>query len=335
MKEQLSSSGIAIIWMTYQQKTMLLRMLEHFEQCSEDKKAKKIMSSLYKDTSKVVIKLEKLFIEEGGAVPIGFTKDDVNPGAPKLFEQHFDIMFIKLMKAISIGMHAMHLNMAYRKDLIDLYAELTEITQNYYKACQAYLEEHSLLVKPPFLAITNDVHFVEGKDYFKGTKLIGDERTLNAIELAHLFHALENNTIGTTLMIGFAQTAKEKDVQAYFLKGKKLANQVVDEMSGIMKKDDIQFSIPSSGAITTSTISPFSDKLMIYCTSLLCSFSLGSSAFGSAFNLRSDLPVKVAGLGKSIFDFASEGAKLMAMHGWMEEPPQLADRKAILKSKKN
>ncbi|MCM3490566.1 DUF3231 family protein [Alkalihalophilus marmarensis] len=331
---QLTASEIGTLWMTYQQKTMLLRMIEHFLLHTEDKKSKKIMMGLHKDISTFTVKIEKLFIQEGHSIPLGYTEQDVNLEAPKLFDQHFDIMCMKLMKAISMGMHVLHVNMAYREDLLILFSDLTALTQKYYNQCSMYLAEKGLFTRPPYLSNDQGIQFVIDKDYFRGNKLVGDERVLNAIEVAHLYHAIENNTIGLTLMIGFAQSAKEKVIQDYFLKGKKLANQVVDDISQIMKKDDIQFTKPPNGALTSSTISPFSDKLMMYCTSLLCSFSLGSNAFGTAFSLRSDLPLKVASLGKSIFDFASEGAKLMAKYGWMEEPPQMIDRRAIMKSKK-
>ncbi|WP_281381440.1 hypothetical protein [Geomicrobium halophilum] len=35
--------------MTYQQKTVILRIIEHFIETSEDKKAKNLMSGLWKD----------------------------------------------------------------------------------------------------------------------------------------------------------------------------------------------------------------------------------------------------------------------------------------------
>jgi hypothetical protein len=69
----------------------------------------------------------------------------------------------------------------------------------------------------------------------------------------------------------------------------------------------------------------------MYNTSLLASFGLGSNALGGAFSLRSDLPAKMAFIGKDIFAFAQEGGKIMIKNGWMEEPPQVEDRNQLTK----
>ncbi|RWR04408.1 DUF3231 family protein, partial [Siminovitchia fortis] len=75
-----------------------------------------------------------------------------------------------------------------------------------------------------------------------------------------------------------------------------------------------------------STMSPFSDKLMLYNTSLLSDFGIGSSAIGTSFSLRKDLPMKMMMIAKDILEFANDGGNLAIKHGWMEEPPQMEDR---------
>jgi hypothetical protein len=78
-------------------------------------------------------------------------------------------------------------------------------------------------------------------------------------------------------------------------------------------------------------VAPFSDKMMLYCTSLFCSFSMGSSSFGTAFSLRNDLPAKMFIFMKDIFEFAHKGGKILINNGWMEEPPQMAEREQMIK----
>ncbi|MEH7586739.1 DUF3231 family protein, partial [Priestia megaterium] len=75
----------------------------------------------------------------------------------------------------------------------------------------------------------------------------------------------------------------------------------------------------------------FSDKLMMYNTSLLSTFGLGSNALGGAFSLRSDLPLKMLQLAKDIYSLAKEGGKVMIQNGWLEEPPQIEDRNQLTK----
>lgn len=91
----------------------------------------------------------------------------------------------------------------------------------------------------------------------------------------------------------------------------------------MLLESGIQTSTPPGGNVTRSTISPFSDKMMMYCISLFCSFSLGKNALGTAFSLRNDIPAKGGVISKDIFENAHEGAKNMIKHGWMEEIPKM------------
>lgn len=103
------------------------------------------------------------------------------------------------------------------------------------------------------------------------------------------------------------------------------------ENTQVFLQSDIQPPSTWGANATDSKIAPFSDKLMIYCTSLFCSFGLGSNALGTAFSLRSDLPLKLLGISKDIFSYGQEGGKLMAKNGWLEEPPQMQDRNDLTK----
>lgn len=70
---------------------------------------------------------------------------------------------------------------------------------------------------------------------------------------------------------------------------------------------------------------------MMYCTSIFCSFGLGNTAFGTAFSLRSDLPLIMVKSAKDILTYATDGGKIMAKNGWLEEPPKMEDRNELIK----
>jgi hypothetical protein len=132
------------------------------------------------------------------------------------------------------------------------------------------------------------------------------------------------------MITGFAQCANEGEVKNYFNDGAELAKSIVKELSETLLQDGIQTPQTSGGNATRSTLAPFSEKLMMYCTSLFCSFSLGSGSLGTAFSLRNDLPAKMAIFMKDIFEYAHRGAKIMIKNGWMEEPPQMEERNQML-----
>jgi hypothetical protein len=123
----------------------------------------------------------------------------------------------------------------------------------------------------------------------------------------------------------------DSEIKAYFNRGKELAQNFITEFSNILMESNLPTPVSSGGSVTRSTEPAFSDKLMMYCVSLLCSFSLGVKALGTAFSLRNDLSTKVMISGKDVFEYAHEGAKLMLKNGWLEEPPQAEDRNKLSK----
>ncbi|MFB3167387.1 DUF3231 family protein [Neobacillus sp. 179-C4.2 HS] len=332
-KPAITSSELGTLWLTYQEKTMILRMLEYFIEKADDEKAKVIMTNLYGEIDLYVAKIAETLQNEGAVIPVGFTSQDVNKEVPKLYDNGFDIMFIRLLKEISMGLHSLNITMAYREDIVMIFKELTAITQKYYNLCTQYLLEKGMLARPPYVSMPNSVEFVKDTNYLGGLAInpFSEKRTLNTVEVAHLHHSVESNITGMQMITGFAQSANEGEVKKFFNEGAELAKSIVKELSETLLQSDIQTPESSGGNATRSTVAPFSDKLMMYCTSLFCSFSMGGNSVGTAFSLRNDLPAKMAIFMKDIFEYSHKGAKIMIKNGWMEEPPQMEERKQIIK----
>jgi hypothetical protein len=328
-KAPITSSEIGTLWLTYQEKTMILRMLEYFIEKADDEKAKEIMTSLHSDLELYVGKIIAIYEQEGAVIPVGYTAQDVNKDVPKLYDNGFDIMLVRLLKQISMGLHALNLTMTFREDINILFEDLTALTQKYYRICSQYLLEKGLLVRTPFVSMPKSVEFVKNKDYLSASILnpLTQKRTLNTIEVAHLHKGIEANLTGLQMILGFAQCANEKEVKKFFHEGAELAKGIIKEISELMIQDGLPVPQTPGGNTTRSTVAPFSDKLMMYCTSLFCSFSLGSSSLGTAFSLRNDLPAKMSIFTKDVFEYAHKGAKIMIKNGWTEEPPQMISRK--------
>jgi hypothetical protein len=210
------SSELGTLWLTYQEKTLILRVLEYFMEKSDDQQALNIMGGLWQELDLYVMKMKDIFEKEGVATPKGFTKEDVNIEAPKLYDNGFDIMFLRILKELSMGMYTINMNMAYREDIMSLYAGLTTITQRIYKLATLYLLNKGILSLPPKVTMPKTTEFIDSKSYLNGFHLFNDSRPLNDIELGTLHHGIETNNIGMQLITGFAQCADSKEVAQYF-----------------------------------------------------------------------------------------------------------------------
>ncbi len=327
----ISGPEVGTLWITYNEKTLIMRMLEYFMEKSDDQQAKNILGGLWQELNFYVLQMEELFKDQGMAKPAGYTNEDVNLEAPKLYDNGFDIMFVRILKEVSMGMYTINMNMSYNDKVMQIYEGLTVVTQKIYKLSTLYLLEKGILTLPPKVTMPKTTEFIKSKSYMKGFNLFGDKRALNDLELGILHHGIETNNIGLQLITGFAQCAQNKEVKQYFVKGKELAKKQIKVMEEILLESDVQFAATSGSTVTTSTVAPFSDKLMMHCVYLLNGFGLVGSSFGTFFSLRNDIAMKATLLAKDIYFYGEEGIKIKIKNGWFEEPPQMEDRSQIIK----
>ncbi|WP_419888388.1 DUF3231 family protein [Neobacillus niacini] len=326
----LNVSEIGSLWQTYQEKTLIMRFLEYFIEKADDPQARNILGGLWQELDYYLKEMENLFSEQGMAIPVGFTSNDVDLEAPKLYDNGFDIMFLRILKEVSMGLYTLGMNMTYNKKVMVIYEGLTSVTQKIYKLSTSYLLEKGILSLPPKVSMSKRTEFIKSKKYMEGFKLIGDKRTLTTLEVGIIHHNLEVNNIGMQLITGFAQCAQNKDVKQYFTKGINLAKKQIKAMEELLLEGDIQLSATSGATVTTSTVPPFSDKLMMHCIYILNGFGLIGSGTGGFFSLRNDLAMKTLLLAKDVYFFAQEGIEIKIKNGWFEEPPQMENRSQII-----
>jgi hypothetical protein len=326
----ITSSELANLWMAYQEKTMMLRVLEHFIEHS-DHEGKQLLQSYYTGTAKNIEMIKSIFQQEGAVIPIGFTENDVYKSVPKLFDFMYDIMYLHLMTKVEMSLYALFTGMSYRKDIDNLFIGMTAESQSMNSLATQFLLEKGVLVRPPFVSMPKQVNFVQDKNYMDGFNWFSENRSLNTVEVSLIHHAIETNLVGMQLMIGFAQVASDKEVRKYLTKGMELSKKIEIDLGEFLRQSYIEPPATHAGKATTSKTAPFSDKLMMYNTNLLASFGLGSNALGTGFCLRSDLPAKMSLNAKNIFTFAQDGGKILIKNGWMEEPPQIEDRNQLTK----
>lgn len=312
---------------------MMVKVMDYFLATNQDPDARQILQSFQQGESSFVSEIANLFQQEGAAVPVGFTENDVNLEAPPLFDDIFEIMYLRTMMKIASGIHSLHISMSYREDILDLYKRFTQYAEEFCTVTTQYLLTKGVLPKSPHINSPDHVEFVKNKNYRSGFSFTKQRRSLNSVEVAYLYQALESNVAGMKLMTGFAQVASDQDLRKYFFRGKELSKTIIKKFGNILLESDITPPSTAAGQVTNSIMSPFSDKLMMYNTSLLSSFGLGSTTIGTSFSMRKDLPIKMLAIAKDILEFANDGGDLMIEHQLMEEPPQFEDRTQLVKGK--
>ncbi|TYP74760.1 DUF3231 family protein [Paenibacillus methanolicus] len=162
------------------------------------------------------------------------------------------------------------------------------------------------------------------QSFFNG--LLGDKRPLLGVEISQIFANLQFNTLKAVLLVGFAQVADSQQIRDYFLRGKNINHKQNRDLLNVLSKEDLPATIPPQYTITTSTVSPFSDKLMLFFVTSLSSAKARNFGDSIAVSPRHDLSVTYAKLFAETGNYAEDGGNIMIENGWMEQPPHAPDR---------
>ncbi|KYG32938.1 DUF3231 family protein [Priestia endophytica] len=331
--DRLTSAELGKLWATYMGNSMSTCILSYFLQHVEDSEIKKLVENAAFLSEEFQSMIKEIFIKEHIPVPHGFTKEDVNLKAPKLFEDEFYVHYLKYAAKAGMSIYNVAVPLMYREDVRDFYLYCMDATMKLMEQINSILMDKRLIIKPPIIPIPEGVKIARS-DYLKG--LIEKARPLHALEITHLYDNIESNVTSKALIMAFRQVAKMEKVREVFKKGEDLTTRAVERYMTKLHEDHLPAPSFLDHLVTTSTVSPFSDKLMLF--HKVDMFSMKIRAFGNsvAVNGRHDLALLYGKSLTNIFKFVDDASQLMMKNGWMEVPPEAVDRENLaLKGKPN
>jgi len=333
-KIQPTSTELGRMWMSYQIESMMIVVFGNLRDSTIDEEAKNILNSSVIEAEEIISELKKIFNNQNAVIPIAFDDRDIFKDAPALFDDTFNIMFLRQMMKLSLAFSSIYLSNSYMKEIKEVFKLIHAVAEKFYDLTTDYLLSKGVLAKPPYVTMPTKVEFIEDKKYVSGFKVFNDKRALNTIEIGYVYGSIEDNVFSMQLVTGFAQVANENEVKQYFIEGKELSKKIITNLTSVFLKSDIQPPSTWAGKASTSIMAPYSDKLMMFIVNLLSSFATGSNSLGTSFSMRSDLPLIFTQIAKNTLSYAKKGGILMIQHMWMEEPPQMEDRNQLTKSKR-
>ncbi|MFC4101630.1 DUF3231 family protein [Paenibacillus xanthanilyticus] len=145
-------------------------------------------------------------------------------------------------------------------------------------------------------------------------------------------HNTENNATSKAVLLGFSQGAQLPEVRDYFLRGLGIATKHYNLFTKILQADFLSAPPSLDPLVLNNTQSPFSDRLMMF--HKMDMFTVRIRAYGNALSMsaRHDVASKYGRLMLEVGNYVEDGANIMIEHGWLEQPPQAADREALAKS---
>lgn len=330
LKIRLTSAEMAALWTQYLNDTAVTCLLTHFLERVEDEEVQPIIEFTLSNLNKNISSMEQIFEKEGFPIPVGFTKEDVVPDAPRLFSDSFVLMYLRNLSILGMSTSAVSLGLMTRQDVVGFFKDnLSDMTELQDLTRELMLKQGTY-IRPPFISVPDNVDFVEKQKFLAGFFTI-DKRPLTAIEISHLFMNVQTNAIGKTLITGFAQVAKDKEVKQYLLRGKKMARDHLTTFSNFLFKDDLTAPMIWDTSVSDSTKTVFSDKLIMFHITGMIAVGIGNYGAAMAASPRRDTGAKYASMIPEVVHYAEDGANILIKNGWMEEPPMNDDRDQLVK----
>jgi Protein of unknown function (DUF3231) len=324
---KLVSSEVAALWSAYMQNSMAHCIVQHFDAVNEDVESTEIIQSALSNCQFVVNEVKGIFEKENHAVPIGFTQDDVNLKAARLYSDLFTLRYIKYMAAAGTAAAAALLEVLARDDIRKLFSDISARFMKLYNDSCDLLLKKGAFTRSPTIAPMEKAEYLQDESFLSG--LMGRHRPLTVIELAHISKNTETNAIGRTFISGFSQTAKSSEVRKYMERGTEIAAKHETVFRDILIKEGVPLPSSWDSTISQSIEPPFSSKLMMFQITSLTALSIAGYGTAIGTSLRKDLGGHYTRLVAEILQFADDGAKLMIKNRWLEQPPQNIDREAL------
>lgn len=325
---RLTASELGMLWTSYLEDTASNCLLQYFLRTVEDKEIEVIIQQAKRCCDEHIVKIDQIFKQEGIPTPQGFTDEDVHLEAPRLYSDVFKLRYLKHLSIAGMSTYSVAKGISVRQDLRELFRLLYQDTSSLHDASVNLLVAKGLSVRPPEIEYPKQVEYVQKERFLAG--VFGNQRPLTAIEIAHLGINLEKNNLGKKLLTGFAQVAVSKEVAQYMERGRDISQKVINIMNQILTDDNLPNPDSSDYSITSSTVAPFSDKLMMFITSSLSAIGIGNYGLALGASFRRDIAGHYTRFLTEAGLYAEDGVELMISNGWLEQPPQNVNHDSII-----
>jgi len=324
MTIHLTASEKSYLWTNYMIDSMAVCILKYYIEKCEDEEIKEVLlyaldlSKLHVDTAANILS------DENFPLPKGFTDEDVNLSAPRLFSDEFVLFYLHQFANLGLSYYAKAISMVAREDVHEFYKECISSSTELNARTKELLLKKGLYVRPPYIPDPPESETIEKIGYLKG--YLGEKRPLMGLEISNLFFNIQTLEVVKVLLKGFAQVAKSKDVRDYLTRGKKICMKSIKVLRERLERDELASSTPWYTFVSDSTTPPFSDPLIMFQGAVLYGAGIEQFGYSIATMMRRDIGVLYAQLLTEMMTYSDDGMNLLIKNHWMEQPPMAMKR---------
>jgi hypothetical protein len=229
---------------------------------------------------------------------------------------------------IAVGINGLSFVTSGRADIRDFYDHCINSSIHLFNNTINVLLSKGIYIRPPIVTTVKEADYVKKQNFLGG--FLGERRSLLAQEISALFYSIITNNTGKRLLMGFRQTARSDQVRKFMDRGVNIANSLIDTFSASLTREDVPDPVQWDFMVTDSTTPIFSDKLMMYHTTLITSAGILNYAASMSTSPRHDLMVNYSKALAGVADYLEDGTNILIDNGWYEEPPRTVDHRKLV-----
>jgi hypothetical protein len=162
---------------------------------------------------------------------------------------------------------------------------------------------------------------VKSQSYLGG--LFFHHRPLNTAKIFHLVTNFQGTEVLSIFFKSFEQfnLVKEKGLQQHFNRGAEITEKQLEIFQFLLSKNDLPQLPTWESELTGSTISPFSERMILFKTAILLSATASRYGVAQSTVMRKDIGVDFMRLMNETLLYAEDSMNLMIKRGYFDQHP--------------
>lgn len=326
-KVPLISSEVSGIWNSYIGESEFVCIVKYFANRVDDKETRDILQYAFDLSNQRINILTNLFNEEKLPLPKGFTDEDVDINAPRLFTDALYLQYLAYAARVALRIYSVIFNRLGRSDIRAYFAKcILESIELSNKVAELSLSK-GIFIRAPHIEVPKEAQYIKSDSFI--FDWFGKKRPLLTDEITHIFSITNDSIIRRALITGFGQVCKDKKISNYISRVLTLSAQQNKGFNSILMEEDLPITGSSDSYVTDSTVSPFSDKLMLNKILIMYRIKISNLGIALADISRSDLNSLFIKYLNECTEYAQDAASILIDHGWLEQPPQAINHKNL------
>lgn len=333
-KNSLSAAESANLWTQYIGDSEAICLYTHFLQVVEDKQIRSILEQSIQMSHSHLRKIEEFFKQADYPIPKGYSVEkDVNLKVPRLFSDDLCLYFSEILTVHGFTAYSLAVSTSGREHIRNYFSDCLTSAMELYNKIVKLCQSKGLFAEYPVLPPPKQVEYVQKTGIL--ADLFGDPKPLTVNEINNLIFNMKKSILSRTSTLAFSQIAKSNEVRQLFRQYADRVENNLQSLGSILHQDNLPTPRSWDSHITDSTISPFSDRLMMFHVGFKMTSAIAYYGTGIGASMRADV---IAAYSKNIgvvMDSAKEWLSIMVKNGWLEKPPEAIDRKKLTQKHKN